>query len=235
MSEFSINPSIKPMIKLVGKEKTPVIVIDDFATDLSEIVDDAVNNQTFVSDPNSYYPGVRSRVPQEYVLAILKTVYQGIYKVYDIPRSLKLKLMLNYFSLINTPEEELSLLQRIPHFDTPRPYYFAILHYLNPGQHGGTGLFRHTLSDFERINDERVDGYMQSTEQYMQEHGELPPKYHNTSSKLYQLYEEIPYKPNRLVIYPGNLLHSTIVDLKNDIDGDPRTGRLTSNIFVEFK
>lgn len=235
MTNFNITPNIKPTIKLVGKEQTPVIVIDDFVTDIAPILDDAVNNQSFVADSNSYYPGVRSRLPQDYVLAILKAVYQGLYRVYDIPRTLKLKLMLNYFSLINTPEEELSLLQRIPHFDTTRPYYFAILHYLNPGEHGGTGLFRHTLNDYERIDDSRVEHYMKSTEQYMQKHGELDPKYHNASSTLYELYEEIPYKPNRLVIYPGNLLHSTLVDLEKDIDSDPKTGRLTSNIFVEFK
>ena len=153
MTDFNINPNIKPTIKLVGKEQTPVIVIDDFVIDINPILDDAINNQSFVADSNSYYPGVRSRLPQDYVLAILKAVYQGVYRVYDIPRTLKLKLMLNYFSLINTPEDELSLLQRMPHFDSTSPSYFAILHYLNPGEHGGTGLFRHTLNDYDRITD----------------------------------------------------------------------------------
>ena len=234
MSEFKINPNIKPIIKRVGIEQTPIIIIDDFVSDLTPLLNDAHHNQTFVEDPNSYYPGVRSRLPTDYVLEVLKAVYQGLYKVYDIPRTLKLKLKLNYFSLISKPEQELSLLQRIPHFDTSNPYYFAILHYLNPQQHGGTGLFRQTLTNHERIHDDRQNLHIESSQQHMNTHGEPDAKYHNASSDLFELYEVIAYKPNRLVIYPGNLLHSTIVDLSNDIDGDPKTGRLTSNIFVDF-
>ncbi len=234
MTDFKVNPNINPVIKKVGKEQTPVIIIDDFITELTPILNDAYNNQTFSMDSNSFYPGIRSRLPTDYVLEILKAVYQGIYQVYDIPRTLKLKLMLNYFSLINKPEEELALLQRIPHFDTNNPYYFAILHYLNPSEHGGTGLFRHTVTDFERISEERVGRYIKSSEQFMELNGEPNAKYHNSSSDLFKLYDEIAYKQNRLVIYPGNLLHSTIVDLQKDIDGSPQTGRLTSNIFVDF-
>nr|WP_220347645.1 DUF6445 family protein [Thalassotalea euphylliae] len=37
------------------------------------------------------------------------------------------------------------------------------------------------------------------------------------------------------MIFPGNLLHSTLVDNTNDISAIPETGRLTANIFIEFQ
>jgi hypothetical protein len=231
---FNINPNIKPIIKQVGKEKTPVIIIDDFITDLTPLLNDAYYKQSFKPDPNSLYPGIRSGLPDNYVLEILKAVYQGIYKVYEVPRNLKLKLILNYFSLINTPEKDLSLLQRMPHFDTSKPYYFAILHYLNPSMHGGTGLFRHKLTSIERIEEKQVANYIESTQKFMQINGQPDAKYHNSSSDLFELYDQVAYKQNRLVIYPGNLIHSTIVDLKRDINNNPQSGRLTSNIFIDF-
>jgi hypothetical protein len=49
------------------------------------------------------------------------------------------------------------------------------------------------------------------------------------------LYHQIEYRPNRLVIYPGNLLHSTIVNPQTDIDANPSSGRLTTNIFINFQ
>ncbi len=234
MPVFNINPNIKPIIKQVGKEQTPVIIIDDFITDLAPLLNDAYYNQSFRPDPNSLYPGIRSGLPNNYVLEVLKAIYQGVYSVYEIPRTLKLKLMLNYFSLINTPEQDLSLLQRMPHFDTSKPYYFAVLHYLNPGEHGSTGLFRHKLTGIERVKEGQVSNYIESSQRFIQTNGQPDAKYHNSSSNLFELYDQVPYKQNRLVIYPGNLIHSTIVDLKKDIDSDPKSGRLTSNIFIDF-
>ena len=49
-----------------------------------------------------------------------------------------------------------------------------------------------------------------------------------------ELYHRIDYRPNRLVVYPGCLLHSGLVNPVIDVDSNPRTGRLTANIFVDF-
>jgi hypothetical protein len=54
------------------------------------------------------------------------------------------------------------------------------------------------------------------------------------SNDEYELYHRIEYRPNRLVVYPGCLLHSGLVNPAVDINPDPRTGRLTANIFVDF-
>lgn len=229
-----VSPTIEPKITLVGLEKTPIVIIDDFALDTTPIIQNGCDSE-FSPDKNSYYPGVRSKLPKQYVLDVLTPIYRKLYDIYNIPQHLQLKPLDIYYSLISTPENDLDVLQRMPHFDTSRPFYFAVLHYLNDGEHGSTGLFRHKPTQFERINDNNVDDYFKCAETFLEEHGAPKSKYITTSNSHYELYETIQYKPNRLVIYPGNLLHSTLVNVENDIDANPQTGRLTANIFIEFK
>ncbi|MCW8125914.1 DUF6445 family protein [Microbulbifer halophilus] len=130
--------------------------------------------------------------------------------------------------------ESLSDLQRIPHFDTSSPYFFALLLYLNPGPRGGTGFFRHRSTGFERVSEERTETYFSSTDQFLREQGGPSAGYVTESRDGFELYHRIDYQQHRLSIYPGSLLHSILVDTETDIDPDPRSGRLTANLFFEF-
>ena len=76
---------------------------------------------------------------------------------------------------------------------------------------------------------------MQTSKTFIETHGEPAQRYIDGSTDHFELYSHIEYKPNRLVAYPGCLLHSGLVNPKHDINPDPRTGRLTANIFVDFK
>jgi len=232
---IDINPKIQPQIIEVGLEKTPIIIIDNFALDTSNIKADAAKESDFTADAHSYYPGIRSTLPKPYVITTLQTIYRQLYHIYQVPKHLQLKPQDIYYSLITKTETELSHLQSLPHFDTSRPYYFAILHYLAPAPHGNTGLFRHKSSQFERITEQRVEPYLAACQQDIIDYGEPDKKYCIASDERYELYHQIEYKENRLVIYPGNLLHSTLVDSKHDINADIEHGRLTANIFIEFK
>jgi protein tyrosine phosphatase (PTP) superfamily phosphohydrolase (DUF442 family) len=232
---MAVNNKISPKIITVGNEQTPVIIIDDFALDTKNIIDDACHSASYARDESSFYPGLRSKLPKDYVVCALQKIYQGICHVYKIPAQLQLKPQDTYYSLITKAKDELSLIQRLPHFDTSRPYYFAILHYLNEKPHGNTGLFRHIPTGLEKIDDDNVEHYLNAAQQFIDTHGEPEQAYCTSTSTHYELYHEIEYKPNRLVIYPGHLLHSTIVCPDTDINSDPNTGRLTANIFIEFK
>jgi len=232
---IDINNNISPKIITVGNEETPVIIIDDFAIDTKNIIDDACDNSSFTIDKHSFYPGLRSKLPKPYVISVLQKIYQGICHVYKIPTQLQLKPQDTYYSLITNTKEELDLIQRMPHFDTSRPFYFAILHYLNDKPHGNTGFFRHIPTGLEKIEDNNVEDYLNSAQKFIDINGEPEQEYCTSTSAHFELYHEIEYKPNRLVIYPGHLLHSTIVCPNTDINSDPKVGRLTANIFIEFK
>jgi hypothetical protein len=124
----------------------------------------------------------------------------------------------------------------MPHFDSTKPHYFAVMHYLNPGPFGGTSFYRHRPTQFENITASRQDRFIHAAQVYLASHGGKPPrKYVNGSDGHFELLESVPYQQNRLLIYPGTQLHSGNIDPSRDIDSDPRTGRLTANLFISFE
>lgn len=232
---IQVNPQASLQLHQVGEDKTPVIVIDNFALDMRPLIDCACHSSDYGPDSTSAYPGVRAKLPRSYVVAVLNQIFRLLFQVYAVPAELNLKPVNAVYSLISTPANELSLKQRIPHFDSNGPHYLAVLHYLNPGNFCATGLFRHKPTGFENILQHRLDEYIQSSHSFIETNGNPPRKYINQSTDHYELYHRIDYKPNRLVVYPGSLLHSGLVNPEIDIDPDPRTGRLTANVFVDFK
>jgi hypothetical protein len=231
---MQVSPALELQILHVGVEQTPVIIIDNFVDDINALRTVA-QQQVFERDAYSFYPGIRSQLPKSYVVMVLNALYQKIYDIYQIPYHLKLKPQDIYFSLITLAPEHLSPMQRIPHFDTSRPYYFAVLHYINPEPHGGTQLFQHKSTQLTRISEQSVDAYLTALSNEFQQLGEPESQYCTSETALFKPYHHIEYKQNRLVIYPGNLLHSTDVKPTLDISSDIATGRLTANIFIEFK
>jgi len=236
MSEVAIqvNPNAALEVIRVGREQTPVILIDDFALETGELIDYACRANDYGPDSTSAYPGVRARLPRQYVITVLNQIYRLLFQVYSVPADLGMKPVNTVYSLISTAAQDLKPGQRVPHFDSVRPYYLAVLHYLNPGPFCDTGLFRHRPTGFERILAHREAEYRRSSAAYMRHNGEPAAGYICDSNDHYELYERIGYRPNRLVAYPGTLLHSGLVDPDRDINPDPRTGRLTANIFVDF-
>ena len=59
-------------------------------------------------------------------------------------------------------------------------------------------------------------------------------KYINASDDQFELIDKIDHRPNRMAVYPGNLLHSGLIVPERDISGDPAKGRLTANMFIYF-
>ncbi|WP_306518891.1 DUF6445 family protein [Rheinheimera sp.] len=228
-----INPRLKPELVLLGQQQTPLIVIDDLVENLPQLLAYAAV-QNFQQDRDSYYPGVRALLPRTYVKAVLDALYPLLYQQYQLAANLRLTPKDIYFSLINQKPETLLPLQRLPHFDTPSNYYFALLHYLAPEPHGGTGFFRHLPTGYERIDAANQQHYFASAQQYLDKQGVPAAAYCDGTDGHYQLYQAVPYRQNRLVIYPGNLLHSSLVKPELDISSDASSGRLTANIFIEF-
>lgn len=231
---MSAEGKLRPHIERVGTEETPIITLDDFDL-FTGPLQKAAARAGFARDKKSYYPGLRAPMPKEAAIAILQGVYRQLYPIFDIPRALRLKPMDASFSLITKEPGSLSDLQRMPHFDTSNRHFFALLLYLNPGPRGGTGFFRHRQTGFERVGDERADHYLNSAEQFLQQQGGPSAGYISDSRDGFDLYHKIDYRQHRLSIYPGNLLHSILVNPQTDIDPDPKSGRLTANLFFEFR
>lgn len=231
-NDISINPHIKFEKRLVGIEQTAVIVADDLLTNCQTLIDIACQNTRFSAGERTAYPGVRSPLPDEFITSLLEKLLPEMRAVYALPKTMEPRQYYGLFSLVSTPEQDLKILQRVPHCDSRDPYYFAIMVYLNAGLHGGTGFYRHNPTGFERINNERFASYVQKAEDFMAHHGLPKENYYQANDGHFSLIGEVEYRPNRLVVYPGNLLHSGLINPQTDISADPGCGRLTANIFV---
>lgn len=232
-AEFAINPNFKARRVFVGQTQTPVIILDDFLLNLETIKEYACTQTEMGEDNSSYYPGIRANLPLDYAKNTVAAVYRQLYNVFDIPKHLQVQAVNTVFSLITKTPDELALHQQRPHFDTPEPHHYAILHYLNDAPHGDTGFFRHKRTGLERISQSNMDGYLTLLGDTITKEN-VGDGFIKGSTDEFELIYQVPYQPNRLVIYPGNLLHSVLVDELTDIDPNPKSGRLTANIFIDY-
>lgn len=235
-SEISIeiNPAMEVSIRRVGNEKTPIIIIDQVLTESRSLREYASRSAQFESDNVSVYPGIRAQLPKRYTDLIQQLLCPLFRQHYAVPEALEYSPTMAYFSLLTTPVNELGMLQRMPHFDSVKKSNFALVHYLNEGQFGGTGFFRHRPTGFENIADHRYNSFLFAAKTFIKNNGQPPIKYIDASDAHYELIERVEYKPNRLVAYPGTLLHSGLVQADMDIGADPASGRLTANLFIDF-
>ncbi len=229
-----INAQATPQVRVVGEERTPVVTIDNFALNPGEVIEHA-RGAEFRADPTSAYPGIRAGLARSHVILELKALYPLIKKIYSIPEDMLPRPVNTVYSLVTTPASKLRLLQRLPHFDSVNRFYFAITHFLGQGKFGGTGLYRHRPTGYETVTEDRIGNYIKAGDAFLKEHGDPPQRYFSAGDMHYELIHRIRYRANRLVVYPGYVLHSGLVRPERDIDGDPRTGRLTTNVFVEFQ
>jgi hypothetical protein len=232
---LQVNPHGNLQLIRLGREQTPAIIIDDFLVETDPVIEHACGDHAYQPDNTSAYPGLRAPLPKSYVITILNGIYRLLFGVYSVPSDLNMRPINSVYSLVTIPEENLMVPQRVPHYDSTRPFYLAILHYLAPGEFADTGLFRHRPTGFENIRDNRLDTYVASREAHAQRHGVPPAQYIRGSTDQYEMFDKIDYRPNRLVVYPGTLLHSILVEPERDVSTDPATGRLTANIFVDFQ
>ena len=230
---YSVNRAAKPYFSHVGQDKTPVFILDNFLENVTQDLLSDIDNLVFDESP-TYYPGIRAKLPEQYILSVARACVPLLQQIYAIPADHKVQFFDSYYSLVTCAPQDLSVEQRIPHFDGADPYRFALLHYLNPSQHGGTAFYRHQPTGMERVYENSVDDYLASVSDYLSKHGAPEDKYIDSSNQQFEKIGEIPYVQNRMAMYPGNLLHSGTINPATDIDDSPVSGRLTANIFLNF-
>jgi hypothetical protein len=233
-TDIKIGSDVTAQLLYVGEEKTCVIVCDDVVEDVNAVRDLAISEANFAAESETAYPGRRAELARSYAETVFPLVASLIRDNYSLPDSSRAHLNAGYFSLVTLAPEELSLQQRIPHFDSANPFYFAAMHYINAGDFGGTSFYCHRPTGFENITVERTDELIKSAQSFIQR---SPPRqdYFGDSDEHFLRLATVKHKANRLLIYPGTLLHSGNIRSAADINSDPATGRLTTNMFVEFR
>src|SRR5580658_3818912 len=133
--DFAANEHRAVEIVKVGREGHPVLVIDDYLSNPEAMVDFAASAANFAA-PNNWYPGLRAQpLPQDYVVEVIRTLHRIIGETFELPTKGDVNAN-TYFGLATVVPQDLSTLQRLPHFDTANPRQIALLHYLCDASHG---------------------------------------------------------------------------------------------------
>jgi hypothetical protein len=211
-----------------GREQQPVIVIDDFAADPDQIVEDA---RRLTWEPiGPYFPGVRHLTPPamvEEARARLTGLIQQVFETKD-----PLSRIESYFSLVTKPADQLEPLQRLPHFDGLDRPCIAMVHHLSRIERGATAFFRHRSTGFETMSRQRMPAYNLAVNREIMRLGMPKAQYLNGDTSIYERIGRHEAKYNRLLIYRGQTLHGAEAPDDLPLTDDPATGRFSINTFI---
>lgn len=231
--DFGLAPTLSVKSRRIGTEQEPLVLIDDVLRHPEQLVDYAAREVEFapVCGPEGGYPGIRAPAPLDYVESVVRGLGPAIAKAFGLG-DVTLARAECSFSLVTLLPDQLAPLQRIPHIDTVDPLQFAILHYLCEPGFGGTAFYRHRATGFETLDEERNPHY-EKVRRY--ELAEAAPCYIQGDTRHYLQIAAVEAAFNRLVVYRSRLLHSAQIRTPEQLSADPRSGRLTANIFLNYR
>jgi Family of unknown function (DUF6445) len=213
----------------IGREQAPLVVIDNVVADPEDLVNVAATKQ--FGEVASYYPGVRAKVAlsyQQFILEQLRSVFAEEFAF----ASGAVRFTACHYSLVTTPPDKLTYLQRVPHIDSVASKELAFIHYLFKAELGGTAFYRHRKTGFEYVDEGRKAEYLRCLEDEKVGPHSPPAEYINGDTALYERLDHHPGVFNRLLMYRRNSLHSGALSRNFAADANPLTGRLSINGFL---
>ena len=227
--DFSINPDRKVRTEHVGEERQPVLILDDCMSNPASLVSLAAAQQFIPS--GSPYPGVLGPLHPDYVSNMLEAIRPLIGPTFGLMARAQATLYSCFFGLVTTPPQQLRDLQRQPHIDTPDPGRLAVLHYLCEPSYGGTAFFRHRETGWESLDAPKQQHVMRL---HAHDTRPVPAGYLLQGNATYEQTASIDAKFNRVLVYRSRVLHCAQILRPESLSADPRIGRLTANLFLEF-
>jgi hypothetical protein len=232
---FALNPHAAVETHRIGHEGEPVLVLDGVMRRPQALVDYAATEVLFEPSARyrSGYPGLLGPAPLNYVGDLVGALRPLIEDAFGLEAVTPARAQCN-FSLVTLRPEELSLEQRLPHVDRVDPLQFAILHFLCDEGFGGTGFYRHRATGFESLTAERDSPHREAL---ARELADAPPPaaYVTGDTALYARTAVFEAKFDRVIVYRSRVFHSGQIRPGDPLSADPRQGRLTSNIFLNFR
>lgn len=236
---YHLNPECSVCVSYVGKENSPVIIIDNLWHNPEKLVALAADKEAeksaegggFEFDPKDYYPGLRKPLAPV-ALSIFEEEIAILLNQHMHGNKKNINVGFASFSLTNVPAKQLAPIQCIPHFDTTDMTEFAMVCYLFKQPLGGTSFYCHRKTGFETIDERRKAEYMQTLQTQATTEGLPSAEYISGDTNLFEQIHNIPAWYNRAILYPANLLHSGDIQGESVLSDDPTKGRLTLNFCI---
>jgi len=233
MFDFSLNKQASLTKLAIGVEKTPLLVIDNFANSVTDLIEFAGDGSSFQADKNNFYPGKRKLMPKEYGEQICNQYLPLFHSFFACRQTSNAKTVIAALALADTQVNQLRPMQMLPHIDTPQNNQFAVVHYLCAEEHGGTSFYRHKKSGFEVITQARLYSYAsQVKKEAIANQIHKKPCYMNGSDNMFEQLYSVQARVNRAIIYPSHLLHSGNINATLGLSSEPKKGRLTIGSFI---
>jgi hypothetical protein len=232
--DFSLNPAPLLRTEHVGRDREPVLILDDLMRNPGALVDYAAREVAYdpAWGPTDGFPGIRAPAPLNYVRSVVQALDPLVVRTFGLG-AVKLARAECSFSVVTQAPGDLAPRQRIPHVDTADGLQFAFLHYLCDPRFGGTAFYRHRATGFEVITPERWDHWEETR---ARELAEAPPQgYIRGDDAHYEQIGAVDARFDRMVIYRSRLLHSGRIAPDVPLSPSPRHGRLSANIFVNYR
>ncbi|CAN5128641.1 hypothetical protein BH10PSE4_BH10PSE4_05050 [soil metagenome] len=228
MSAPSADPARAVKVEFIGHEREPVVIVDHCGADPAGLVSAAMALD--YAALGEFYPGVRAPASKSYFEGLGPLLAKVAREVFGYRQ--QLTLVRSLYSLVTTPPGELSLAQRIPHFDSVDDGMIAVLHYLTAEDQGGTSFYRHRSTGFETVDEGRHQLYLRALRADFNRHGAPGPGYIDGDTPIFERIAYFPPAYDRALIYRSSLLHCAAIDARRPLSADPRSGRLTLASFL---
>jgi hypothetical protein len=218
----------RAIIRHQGRERRPLIAIDDFWPDPDALREDAASLRMTAIGP--HYPGVRAEVPPRLAETMRRRIAPLLAEHFGLDPAPAVSEA--YYSLVTTAPADLAPIQRLPHFDGVESRRIAVLLFLGHGEQGGTAFYRQRATGFESVDAARLDRFRTELERDVQTHGVPDAEYIAGDTPLYECIAVQPARFNRALVYAGNTLHCAYLPPEVVLNADPLAGRLTLNLFL---
>jgi hypothetical protein len=232
---FALNSRLQVSLDHLGREREPLLILDAVMQRPEALIDYAASEVDFrpAWTASGGFPGLRAPAPLNYVNLLVRSLSPILEKAFGLA-GVKLARAECNFSLVTLRPEELKPLQLIPHADTDDPLQFAILHYLCDPRFGGTAFYRHRATGFETLRPERIAQFERVRDREL---ASEPPgaAYIVGDSPHYERIGAADARFDRVIVYRSRTLHSGLIAPDAPLSEDPRRGRLTANIFVNYR
>ena len=231
---FELQPQFDLSLRRMGPEREPLLIIERVLRDPGALVEYAATQVDFKPawKERGGYPGIRAPAPLNYVERLVKAIGPSIERAFGLT-GVRLARAECSLSMVTLTPGELRPFQTIPHVDTVDPLQFAVLHYLCPREMGGTAFYRHRATGFQSLTAERSDEYDRIRDEELAE-ASLPSGYITSSSDHYEQVDAVEAAYDRVTVYRSRTFHSGQIPAGIELSNDPRYGRLTANIFVNY-
>lgn len=225
---FILNKNCLYKLEPLPNSNKQIIVIDNVFTNFQTLVD-YVNNTAYFQSPGkdgTLYPGCRDEMPQAYY-EVLGTLLANVFGY-----NTDIVIAKSWASKLTVKPHELHPLQTMPHYDSLLIEDMACVHYLNDSSLGGTNFYRYKQLDklFLDKSDEAMIHQMINVNHSAKD----AVGYINHSNSIFEKVYNIEAKPNRLIIYPGNILHSPEVTANVSFCKKSINSRTTINSFFKI-